>query len=75
MKTANYFYVLMFGYAGSSAEEVTIVKATSKKHLKNLGFGNNKDTDVTRFDSLEGAENWALKNNEGYPKSRIKYWV
>jgi hypothetical protein len=75
MKTANYFYALMFGYAGFSAAEVIIVKATSKKHLKNLGFGNNKNIDVTRFDSLEEAENWVLKNNEGYPKSRIKYWV
>ncbi|HEY0088887.1 MAG TPA: hypothetical protein VGB37_08590 [Candidatus Lokiarchaeia archaeon] len=75
MKNLNYFYVLMFGYAGFSAEEITIVRATNKKHLKNLGFGSNKDTDIIRFDSLEGAETWVLENNEGYPKSRIKYWV
>lgn len=70
----NYYYSVLFGYAGDCAEEITIVKAQSRKHLNLLGFKQTKDISIYRFNSLCEAEEWTIKNNVGYPKQRIKYW-
>jgi len=74
MKTF-YYYTVVFGWAGSTAEDVTIVKANSKRHLSSLGFKTNKDTDIERHNSIEEAQGFCKKYLSDYPKHRIGYWI
>jgi len=71
----NYWYVVIFGWAGNCAECVTIVKAPSLKILSDKGFTKNPNRDFYRFNSEKEAENWIGENMKEYPKQRIKYWV
>lgn len=74
MKT-NYYYTIILGWAGTSAEDVTIVKATSKKHLASLGFRTNSSVDIERHNTQEEAELFCKKYMIDFPKHRIGYYI
>lgn len=71
----NYYYLVILGYAGDSAECVTIVKAKNLVELSEKGFKRTKSQEPIRFQSCKCAELWAHKYLPGYPKHRMNYCI